>query len=63
MNRPLKFVLMGIALVLFIGSFFLKQFIPANPDTAEYVLKGIAIALLAFIVLKTRLKKRPFDPY
>jgi hypothetical protein len=62
MNRALKLVLMGLALALFICSFFLKQYYPANPDLAEYILMGIAIAVLAFIVVKTRKKKRPFDP-
>jgi len=59
MNRALKIALMGLALVLFIGSFFLKTVYPANPDMAEYVFKGIAIAILVFIVIKTRMKKKP----
>jgi len=63
MNRALKIALMGLALLLFIGSFFLKTVYPANPDLAEYVFKGIAIAILAFIVVKTRIKKKPFDPF
>ena len=63
MNRALKLALMGLALILFVGSFFLKQVYPANPDLAEYIFKGIAIAILAFIVVRTRTRKKPFDPF
>jgi hypothetical protein len=63
MNKPLKFVLLGLALLLFIGSFFWKGLYPANPDLAEYCIKGFAIAILAFVVVRTRMRKRPFDPF
>lgn len=63
MNRALKIALMGLALILFIGSFFLKQVYPANPDMAEYIIKGLAIAILAYVVVKTRTKKKPLDPF
>jgi len=63
MNRSLKIVLMGLALVLFIGSFFLKQLAPSLPDLADYIVKGIAIGILIFVVIKTRIRKRPFDPF
>lgn len=61
MNRTLKTILMGLALILFIGSFFLKQLIPASPEIADSVIKIIAIAILAFIVIKQRLRKKPND--
>jgi len=63
MNRSLKIALMGLALVLFIGSFYLKQFAPSLPDLADYTVKGMAIAILLFIVIKQRITKRPFDPF
>ena len=53
---------MGLALVLFVGSFFLKQLIPASPDIAESIIKMVAIGLLAFIVIKVRIRKKPTDP-
>jgi len=59
MNRSLKIILMGLALVLFIGSFFLKQLIPTSPDIADGILKSVAIAILLFIVIKQRIRKRP----
>jgi len=62
MNRSLKTVLMGLALVLFVGSFYLKQLIPASPDIADGIVKGAAIAILLFIVIKQRIRKKPTDP-
>ena len=62
MNRTLKIVLLGLALLLFLGSFLLKQAAPALPDQADFIAKGIAIAILLFVVIKQRTRKRPFDP-
>ncbi|HVU94636.1 MAG TPA: hypothetical protein VHE34_05400 [Puia sp.] len=62
MNRSLKTVLMGLALVLFVGSFYLKQLIPASPDIADGIVKSAAIAILLFIVIKQRIRKKPTDP-
>jgi hypothetical protein len=61
MNRTLKTIGMGLALVLFVGSFFLKQLIPGSPDIAESSLQIVAIGILAFIVIKQRLSKKPTD--
>ena len=58
MNRSLKIVLMGLALVLFIGSFFVKQLDPALPDITDSILKGIAIGILLFVVIKQRIRKK-----
>jgi hypothetical protein len=63
MNRTLKIVLLGLALVLFLGSFLLKQIAPALPDWADYLAKGIAIGILLFVVIKQRIRKRPVDPF
>jgi hypothetical protein len=62
MNRTLKTILMGLALVLFVGSFFLKQLIPTSPEIADTIVKGLAIAILAFIVIKQRTRKKPTHP-
>ena len=61
MNRTLKTVLMGLALVLFVGSFYLKRLIPTSPDIADSIVKIIAISILAFIVIKQRIRKKPTD--
>lgn len=63
MNRSLKIALMGLALLLFLGSFFLKTLAPTLPDTADYVVKGLAICILIYVVVKQRVRKRPFDPF
>jgi|GEM_PF-2463312 hypothetical protein len=62
MNRTLKTILMGLALVLFVGSFYLKQLIPTSPDIADGIVKGAAIAILLFIVIRQRTRKKPTDP-
>ena len=50
---------MGLALVLFVGSFYLKQLFPSSPDIADTIVKIIAIGILAFIVIKQRNRKKP----
>jgi len=52
---------MGLALILFVGSFYLKQLIPNSPEVADGIVKGVAIAILLFIVIKQRIRKKPND--
>jgi hypothetical protein len=54
-------VLMGLALVLFIGSFFLKQWAPTLPGSADMIAKILAIGILLYIVIIQRIRKKPTD--
>ena len=60
MNRTLKTTLMGLALLLFVGSFFVKQL--SLSDNYDYAAKILAILILVYIVVRQRARRRPTDP-
>ena len=60
MNRTLKTTLMGLALLLFVGSFFVKQL--SLSDNYDYAAKMLAILILVYIVVRQRARRKPTDP-
>jgi len=59
MNRTLKTALMGLALLLFVGSFFVKQL--SLPENCDYAAKILAILILVYIVVRQRARRKPTD--
>jgi len=57
MNRTLKTSLMGLALLLFVGSFFVKQL--SLSDNYDYAAKILAILILVYIVVTQRARRKP----